>query len=80
MKKRAKGLGLTDIRINNAGCLERCEFGPTMVVYPEGVWYHYETFEDVDEIIDQHIIGDEYVHRLMLEDGQAFPEPPHILA
>ncbi len=76
MKKRAKGLGLTDIRINNAGCLERCEFGPTMVVYPEGVWYHYETFEDVDEILDQHIIGDEYVHRLMLEDGQAFPEPP----
>lgn len=76
MKKRAKDLGLTDIRVNNAGCLERCEFGPTMVVYPEGVWYHYETFEDVDEILNRHIIDGEYVHRLMLEDGQLFPDPP----
>src|SRR6185437_15230089 len=41
MKVRAKELGLADVRVNAAGCLDRCELGPTMVIYPEGVWYTY---------------------------------------
>ena len=39
MKGRAKDLGLKNVRINSAGCLDRCELGPTVVIYPEGVWY-----------------------------------------
>ncbi len=78
MKKRAKDLGLKDIRVNSAGCLERCELGPAMVIYPEGVWYHYETFEDVNEILDRHILNGEVVDRLMLEDGQVLPEKPQL--
>ena len=74
MKKRAKQLGIDDVRINNSGCLERCELGPTMVVYPEGIWYHYESESDIDEILDSHISRGQPVKRLMLRDGQKFPD------
>lgn len=66
MKARAKELGLTDVRINISGCLDRCELGPTMVIYPEGVWYTYRTREDVDEILQVHVIDGGRVRRLML--------------
>lgn len=75
MKTRAKELGIKDIRVNNAGCLERCELGPTMVIYPEGIWYHYETKEDIDEILDRHVVRGERVDRLLLEPGRKFPKP-----
>jgi len=74
MKTRAKQLGLKGVRVNNAGCLERCELGPAMVIYPEGIWYHYDTKEDVDEILQRHIIDGEHVERLTLEPGQKFPK------
>ena len=66
MKARAKELGLEDIRINASGCLDRCELGPTMVIYPDAVWYHYETLADVDEILDRHVVGGRPVQRLIL--------------
>ena len=66
MKVRAKELGLTRVRINAAGCLDRCENGPTMVIYPEGVWYHYETRDDVDEILQTHVVDGKRVSRLIL--------------
>lgn len=71
LKARAKELGLGDVRINSAGCLDRCELGPTLVVYPEGVWYHYRTSEDLDEILETHLVRGGRVERLMLrpEDG-----------
>lgn len=71
MKARAKELGLADVRINASGCLDRCELGPTMVIYPEGVWYSYHTLEDVDEILQAHLVDGGRVRRLMLhpEDG-----------
>ena len=75
MKLRATQMGLKDIRINNAGCLERCELGPTMVIYPEGVWYHYQTKDDVDEILQTHVVEDRRVGRLLLADGQKYPGP-----
>ena len=56
LKARAKELGLADVRINSAGCLDRCELGPTMVIYPEGVWYGYKTAEDIDEILATHLV------------------------
>ena len=72
MKARAKELGLSDVRINSSGCLDRCEHGPTMVIYPQGVWYHYESREDVEEILSRHLIGGEVVERLLLpnRDGE----------
>ena len=54
------------MRANAAGCLDTCEYGPTVVVYPEGVWYGGLTLEDVDEIIDRHIVGGEVVERLRI--------------
>lgn len=58
------------VRANKSGCLDQCELGPTVVVYPEAVWYGHVSLEDVDEIIESHIIGGEPVQRLMLADAQ----------
>ncbi|WP_142849187.1 ferredoxin [Telmatospirillum sp. J64-1] len=72
LKARSKELGLgEDVRINAAGCLDRCELGPVMVIYPEGIWYSYHSDEDVDEILQTHLIEGKRVERLMLrpEDG-----------
>lgn len=68
-KKRVKELGLNGagrVRINQAGCLDRCEQGPVMVVYPEAVWYTYLDEADVDEIIEQHLQNGEVVERLRI--------------
>ena len=54
------------VRINQAGCLDRCDQGPVLVVYPDNVWYTYLDTEDVDEIIDRHLIGGEIVERLRI--------------
>jgi (2Fe-2S) ferredoxin len=54
------------VRINSAGCLDRCEEGPTLVVYPEGVWYTFIDEEDLDEIIDEHLVGGRPVERLRI--------------
>lgn len=67
MKDQAKKLGLKNVRINQAGCLDRCELGPTLVIYPEGVWYTYNTKEDIDEILETHIRDGKRVTRLMLD-------------
>jgi (2Fe-2S) ferredoxin len=67
MKARAKELGLKDVRINTSGCLDRCELGPSMVIYPEGVWYTVRTREDVEEILQTHLIGGGRVARLMMD-------------
>ena len=66
MRGRADELGLERVRINAAGCLDRCELGPVMVIYPEGVWYHVDTTEDVDEILRVHVMEGGRVARLML--------------
>ena len=66
MKARAKELGLKRIRINNAGCLDRCEQGPAVVIYPEGIWYKCESNEDADRILVAHLRDGERVNDLML--------------
>ena len=58
--------GQGKVRVNKAGCLDRCEQGPVCVVYPEGVWYTYIDEEDVDEIIDSHLINGIPVERLKI--------------
>jgi (2Fe-2S) ferredoxin len=55
MKARAKEMGLENIRVNSAGCLDRCELGPCVVIYPEGVWYRIGTSADVEAILELHI-------------------------
>ena len=68
-KGRIKELGLNGqgkVRMNKAGCLDRCDEGPVLVVYPEGVWYTFVDKEDVDEIIDSHLVRGEVVERLRL--------------
>lgn len=68
-KERVKELGLAGagrIRVNAAGCLDRCEQGPVCVVYPEGIWYTYVDEFDVDEIIASHLLDGKPVERLKI--------------
>ena len=68
-KARIKALGLSGegkVRINTAGCLDRCEEGPVIVVYPEETWYTYVDKADIDEIIDEHIVNGRIVERLKI--------------
>lgn len=73
VKRRVKSAGLTGpggVRINKAGCLDRCAGGPVAVVYPEAIWYTYVDQQDLDEIVDQHLMQGRIVERLVL--------PPHV--
>ena len=60
------------VRANNAGCLDQCEHGVTVVVYPEQVWYGGVTVDDIPEIVDKHIVAGEVVDRLLI------PNQPHL--
>jgi len=57
------------VRANRAGCLDQCEHGPTVVVYPDAVWYGGVTGDDVDEIVASHLLAGEPVARLRLAEG-----------
>src|SRR5258708_1073285 len=67
MKSKAKQLGLKDVRINSAACLDRCDLGPPMVIYPEGVWYTCPTKADIDEILETHLVKGGRVDLLLLQ-------------
>jgi (2Fe-2S) ferredoxin len=64
----ARGLK-SRIRVNAAGCLDQCEHGVTIVVYPEAVWYGFVKMSDVDEILESHLVGGQPVARLRLPPG-----------
>ena len=69
-KDRVKALGLNGpgkVRVNKAGCLDRCELGPVAVVYPEGVWYTFVDEKDIDEIVESHLRDGLPVERLRLD-------------
>ena len=73
LKAELSSRGLSKIiRANNAGCLDQCEHGVTVVVYPEQVWYGHVTPADVAEIVERHLIGGQVVERLLL------PDQPHL--
>jgi len=67
MKAKAKEMGLKRVRINSSGCLDRCEKGPSVLIYPEGVWYSCATKEDVDEVLETHVRDGGRVKRLMMD-------------
>lgn len=68
---KAQGLnGPGKVRVNKAGCLDRCAAGPVAVVYPEAVWYTYVDQQDIDEIVDSHLKHGRVVERLLT--------PPHL--
>jgi (2Fe-2S) ferredoxin len=69
---RCKGLvksaglaGPGQVRVNKAGCLDRCAAGPVAVVYPEAVWYSYVDLADIDEIVESHLKNGKVVERLV---------------
>ena len=70
VKKRTKELDIAGnegcVRVNTAGCLNRCEEGPVVVVYPEAVWYTYVDKDDLDEIIEEHLVHGRIVKRLKI--------------
>ncbi|MCU0772995.1 MAG: (2Fe-2S) ferredoxin domain-containing protein [Ideonella sp.] len=68
-KSRVKAAGLAGpggVRVNKAGCLDRCAGGPVAVVYPEAVWYTFVDAHDIDEIVDSHLRDGQVVERLVL--------------
>jgi len=66
-KVKEQGLaGPGKVRVNKAGCLDRCAGGPVAVVYPEGTWYTFVDEHDIDEIVDSHLVGGQPVERLLL--------------
>ena len=72
-KARVKQAGLSgpgQVRVNKAGCLDRCAAGPVAVVYPEGTWYSYVDLSDIDEIVESHLQQGKVVERLLV--------PPHV--
>ena len=68
--KDAKLSGPGQVRVNKAGCLDRCAAGPVVVVYPEAVWYSYVDNADIDEIVESHLKNGKIVERLLT--------PPHL--
>ncbi|HTW51748.1 MAG TPA: (2Fe-2S) ferredoxin domain-containing protein [Stellaceae bacterium] len=73
-REKARQMGIQNVRFNAAGCLDRCEFGPNMVIYPEGVWYTFKSQADIDEILETHLKNDGRVERLMLQPDQLPPK------
>ena len=59
-------LGSGRVRVNKAGCLDRCAGGPVAVVYPEAVWYTFVDEADIDEIVESHLVRGQVVERLLL--------------
>lgn len=77
LKEKANAAGLKRmVRINKAGCLDQCACGPTIVVYPEGVWYGGVTLADVDEIVERHLVNGEIVERLVIPDEKLSGRAP----
>ncbi len=69
LKAELKRRGLKGtVRANSAGCLDACAHGPSIVVYPEGVWYGHVTVADVPEIVEAHLVGGRPVERLLVRE------------
>ena len=61
---------INKVRANKTGCLDTCSMGPSVVIYPAGIWYKGVTPDDVPEIVETSIVGDEIVTRLQMSDTE----------
>jgi (2Fe-2S) ferredoxin len=69
LKDAVRALGLqASVRVNSAGCLDACESGAALVIYPEGIWYGGVTVADVPEIVQTHLVGGKFVERLRIRE------------
>ncbi len=76
-KQETRRLGLKGlVRANKAGCLDQCAYGPSIVIYPEGVWYRARNEADVTEIMERHVVKGELVERLLVP---GYDRPPRTL-
>ena len=66
-KNKILELDIKKVRVNQSGCLDKCELGPVVVIYPEGVWYKCQTKDDVDLIIQSHILNGKVVRNLLIK-------------
>lgn len=66
LKWKTKEEGIPSVRVNNAGCLDRCEQGPCIVIYPDAVWYAPHNKQDIDEIVEEHLKNGRVVERLRI--------------
>lgn len=80
MKARVKELGLERVRVNQAGCLDRCEAGPCIVVYPEGVWYRIRSREEAERVIQEHLIAGLRAVDLLLDRELVMPSDASTIA
>lgn len=70
-KKEVKRRGLKgSVRANSSGCLDQCEFGPTVVIYPQGIWYGHVTPADVPRIIEETVINGRILEDLLIREGE----------
>lgn len=70
-KKELKARGLNpDVRANSAGCLDQCELGPVVVIYPQAIWYGHVTPADVPRIVEQSIMRGEVIEELLIPDNE----------
>lgn len=79
LKDEVKSAGLgNSVRVNKSGCLDQCEHGPTVVIYPGAIWYGFVKPEDVPEIVNEHLLHGRPVERLRLAEGCLnTPSCPH---
>jgi (2Fe-2S) ferredoxin len=78
-KKELWAAGLSPlVRANHSGCLDQCEHGPTVVIYPAGIWYGHVTIEDIPRIVAKTILGGEVINDLLIADACLNnPDCPH---
>lgn len=75
LREELKRRGIAHIvRANNAGCLDACEYGITMVIYPDGIWYGGVTKDDIEEIVERTIINGEVIQRLLIPNNRYAPD------
>lgn len=66
LRDKLKSANITNGRANMAGCMDQCENGPVLVVYPEGIWYRAASTMDIDRIVEEHFVGGNIVVDLQL--------------
>ena len=67
IKQKVKDNNIKNVRVNQSGCLDKCEAGPVIVIYPQGIWYKCESFKDADDIVNSLKTGD-MIQRLLIKN------------